>query len=54
MGIQEKFSPAGFRLDFTIETAEEVQKVLSAFFLENTKDLSTGSYTKGHWKRGVE
>ncbi len=54
MGTQEKFSPAGFRLDFTIETADEVKKVLVAFFSENTKGLSAGPYTKGHFKRGIE
>ena len=52
--IQEKFSPAGFRFDFTIETSEEVKKVLDAFFSENTTTLKVGSYTKGHLKRGVE
>ena len=54
MGIREKFSPAGFRLDFTIETSEEVKKVIDAFFSEDTKMLNTGPYTKGHLKRGVE
>ncbi len=54
MGIREKFSPAGFRLDFTIESSEEVEKVIDAFFLENTKMLNAGPYTKGHLKRGVE
>ena len=52
--IQEKFSPAGFRFDFTIETSEEVKQVINAFFSENTTSLKSGPYTKGHWKRGVE
>ena len=52
--IQEKFSPAGFRFDFTIETSEEVKKVIDAFFSENTTALKVGPYTKGHFKRGVE
>lgn len=52
MGVKE--IPAGFRLDFTIESEEEVKKVISAFFSEDTKVLNAGPYTKGHFKRGVE
>jgi putative protease len=40
-----------FRLDFTIETAKEVQKVLSLFEKEKGYEID---YTNGHYKRGVE
>ncbi len=54
LGIKLKEIPAGFRLDFTIESEEEVKKVISAFFSEDTKVVKKDSYTKGHFKRGVE
>lgn len=50
--------PRNIRLDFTFETAGEVQKILSAFiseFYQKDKGLTLISdYTTGHFKRGVE
>jgi putative protease len=50
--------PAGIRLDFTLESREEVQKVLSAFIAKFYGKDSIPSeltdYTTGHFKRGVE
>jgi putative protease len=52
-GVQEQFSPAGWRLDFTLETKEEMQEVLRAFF-NGDMIRSKGPFTKGHFKRGIE
>ncbi len=50
--------PRNIRLDFTFETAEEVQKVLSAYITEFYQKGKTmveiTDYTTGHFKRGVE
>lgn len=51
--VQKNFSPAGWRLDFTFETKEEMQEVLRAFF-EDDLVASKGPFTKGHFKRGIE
>lgn len=40
------------RLDFTIETGRETEKILNAFLLN--QDMPAGEYTTGHEKRGVE
>ncbi len=51
--VQKKFTPAGWRLDFTLETVEEMQEVLRAFF-EGDIIAFKGPFTKGHFKRGIE
>lgn len=51
--VQKQFSPAGWRLDFTLETKEEMQEVLRAFFEADVIALK-GPFTKGHFKRGIE
>ncbi|MBQ7863128.1 MAG: U32 family peptidase [Lachnospiraceae bacterium] len=51
--VQSQFTPAGWRLDFTLETKEEMQEVLRAFF-EDDFIASKGPFTKGHFKRGIE
>lgn len=53
-GEMEKLKKNGvmnFRLDFTIETAKEVENILSLF--EDGKGCEI-DYTNGHYKRGVE
>lgn len=52
-GVEETFTPAGWRLDFTFETAEEMSSVLEAF-ATGTQCSGKGPFTKGHFKRGVE
>ena len=52
-GVQEQFTPAGWRFDFTLETKQEMQEVLRAFFDGDMIDLK-GPFTKGHFKRGIE
>ncbi|MDF2907776.1 MAG: hypothetical protein K0R34_3097 [Herbinix sp.] len=51
-------NPQMIRLDFTLETAEEVQKVLAAFVSEfyhrDEAVAEISDYTTGHFKRGVE
>lgn len=55
-----KLKAEGYRLSFTIETAEEIETVLSYYrqgFLEHQpidKDCYLPEYTNGHLKRGVE
>ncbi len=51
--VQTQFTPAGWRLDFTLETKEEMQEVLRAFFDGDLISLK-GPFTKGHFKRGIE
>jgi putative protease len=50
--------PRNIRLDFTFETDEEMQKVLTAFiseFYHKEKNMvELMDYTTGHFKRGVE
>ena len=52
-GVETKFTPAGWRLDFTLETKEEMKEALDAFF-ESRSIVGKGPYTKGHFKRGLE
>lgn len=51
--VQTQFTPAGWRLDFNLETKEEMQEVLRAFFEDDFVTLK-GPFTKGHFKRGIE
>lgn len=53
LGEIDKLSSIGihrFRLDFTVESADETEKVLQMLSGEKTEIVST----KGHYKRGVE
>ena len=43
---------ADLRLDFTLESAEEVKKILDAFL--KGEPFVLGEYTTGHERRGVE
>ena len=52
-GVEEKFTPAGWRFDFTTESPSEMEQVLNAFTTGNTCS-GKGPYTKGHFKRGIE
>ena len=52
-GVTEQFNVAGWRLDFTLETAEEMKAVLESYF-KGSACVGAGPYTKGHFKRGVE
>jgi len=52
-GVTERFNPAGWRFDFTFESAKEVTEVLDSFFT-GSQYQGQGPYTKGHFKRGVE
>ena len=52
-GEWREFSPAGYRMDFVLESAEETQEVLTAFF-DGTRIERNDSFTKGHFKRGIE
>lgn len=51
---------SGYRLSFTIETRDEVRSILNICeetFLtgrRHIKDMYSGEYTNGHYKRGVE
>lgn len=45
-------SAADLRLDFTLETAEEMRKILEAFLLDGA--MPAGEYTSGHEHRGAE
>jgi putative protease len=51
-------NPRTIRLDFTLETAEEVQKALTAFvstfYQKDKAEAEISDYTTGHFKRGVE
>lgn len=53
-GAEERFAPAGFRFDFTLETGEEVKQVLRAFCDGVAPEQVKGPFTKGHFKRGIE
>lgn len=56
----KRMKPGGFRLDFTIESPKQVKKVMDLYreFLEEKRTTLPkewqGSYTNGHYKRGVE
>ncbi len=53
-----KLSPKNLRLDFTIENGREVQKVIEAylgtFYHHEETEIAVKSFTKGHFKRGIE
>ncbi len=53
-----KMSPANLRLDFTVESKEEMQTIIKAyvmaFFEHKEVDLLVKNFTKGHYKRGIE
>lgn len=44
--------PGRIRLMFTTERQQEVRQILSAYF--EGKELPEGTYTRGHWKRGIK
>ena len=41
-----------FTIMFTTERQQEVRQILSAYF--EGKELPEGTYTRGHWKRGIK
>ncbi len=50
---REKWLPVtDLRLDFTLETAEEMKEILAAFLLNRA--MPSGEYTSGHEHRGAE
>ena len=52
-GVESKFSPAGWRMDFAFETKSEMEEVIENFFAGRACS-GKGPYTKGHVKRGIE
>lgn len=44
--------PGKIRLMFTTENGQEVQRILNAY--QSGENLAEGSYTRGHWKRGIK
>lgn len=56
----QKADFSNFRLNFTVESEEEVRQILAIYetvFYEGRKNLADvyqGEYTNGHYKRGVE
>ena len=51
--VQKKFVPAGWRLDFTLESPAEMKAVLDDYFSGRSAS-GKGPFTKGHFKRGIE
>ena len=47
-----QIGPGWIRLMFTTERQQEVRQILSAYF--EGKELPEGTYTRGHWKRGIK
>lgn len=47
-----QIDPGRIRLMFTTERQQEVRQILSAYF--EGKELPEGTYTRGHWKRGIK
>lgn len=47
-----QIGPGRIRLMFTNERQQEVRQILSAYF--EGKELPEGTYTRGHWKRGIK
>lgn len=47
-----QIGPGRIRLMFTTERQKEVRQILSAYF--EGKELPEGTYTRGHWKRGIK
>lgn len=53
----KRLEPGSMRLNFTIESKEEIKTVLRTFsegLLEGKDVVLSGGYTRGHFKRGVE
>ena len=51
--VEQKFNVAGWRLDFTFETAQEMKIILQDYFAGRSV-YGKGPFTKGHFKRGIE
>ncbi len=53
-----QMSPRNLRLDFTVESQKEVRQIIDAFattvYEKKAADFTFGSFTKGHYKRGIE
>ena len=47
-----QIGPGRIRLMFTTERQQVVRRILSAYF--EGKELPEGTYTRGHWKRGIK
>lgn len=47
-----QIGPGRIRLMFSTERQQEVRQILSAYF--EGKELPEGTYTRGHWKRGIK
>ena len=47
-----QIGPGRVRLMFTTERQQKVRQILSAYF--EGKELPEGTYTRGHWKRGIK
>ena len=47
-----QIGPGRIRLMFTTERQQQVRQILSAYF--EGKELPEGTYTRGHWKRGIK
>lgn len=47
-----QIGPGRIRLMFTTERQQEVRQILSAYF--EGKEFPEGTYTRGHWKRGIK
>lgn len=47
-----QIGPGRIRLMFTTERQQEVRQILRAYF--EGKELPEGTYTRGHWKRGIK
>ena len=47
-----QIGPGRIRLMFTTERQQEVRQILSAYF--EGKEIPEGTYTRGHWKRGIK
>lgn len=47
-----QIGPGRIRLMFTTERQQEVRQILSTYF--EGKELPEGTYTRGHWKRGIK
>ena len=47
-----QIGPGRIRLMFTTERQQKVRQILSAYF--EGKELPEGTYTRGHWKRGIK
>lgn len=56
--VVEKLAPSVLRLQFTVETPEEVQRTVRAFadaFVHGRTDVpQIENFTRGHFKRGIE